>query len=151
MTNATDDIDIDEEIDDEAEAKGNVPKVLRRQIAKQKKELEETRAQLATLSSRIRKADVADALKVHGAPEKLSKYFTGDDTSPESVLAWLTENGEDFGWEPPTSEDEDEDQTNARLVSNASANARTAPSGSVAAQLARLQDKSKSAKELGLI
>lgn len=149
MTNVTDELELDDELEDEAE--GNVPKVLRKQIAKQKKELEEARAQLAELGTKIRKADVVEGLKAHGAPERLSKYFVGDDTSAEGVLAWLNENGEDFGWEPQASDEEAEDQTAARQVSNLAANARSAPTGTAAAQLARLQDRSKNAKELGLI
>lgn len=108
------------------EGDSNAAKVLRAQNKKLADDLAAANASLADVQTKLRRTDLADALKTHGAPEKLAKFYTGDDTSPEAVLEWLKEDGELFGWEDPTSTDDAETQQQAAAISKAAQTATPA-------------------------
>lgn len=111
----------------ESEESETTPKALRDQnkaLAKANKELLE---KFSALEAKTKATDIAEFLKGHGAKPSLAKYASKDIDTPtaDTVLEWLTTNGEDFGWEPDDAAvDEDEEQ--AGKISRATSRASSA-------------------------
>lgn len=145
MSNVADDIDDDDDNDGSTE---NLPKALRQQNKKLAAALQEATEKMAALEAKQRKVDVGEALKKHGAPDRIARYYDGEDTSADAVLEWLKENGADFGWELETDDEVDETLQNVSAISRTSSTARGLPTG---VTMDRLRDKSVSVQELGLI
>lgn len=114
----------DDDIDVESENDSNLVKDLRKQLKAAKKASEETQARLAEFEAQARKASVADVLKSRGARPEIAKFYNNDDTSPDAVNAWLTENAELFGVD--TSDDGIDEETAEAVerVERASAKAK---------------------------
>jgi hypothetical protein len=73
------------------------PKALRDALEKANKERAELAAELEKFRASQRQGDVARALKDAGVNEGLAKFYSGDDSSPEAVTAWVKENSALFG------------------------------------------------------
>lgn len=95
-------------------------KNLRKAYDKLKAEHAKLQTEVATQAKATRGASLADLLKDAGARPSIAKYFpTEGDVSKDAVTAWLKENGEDFGWQPPEATPEEQDQESAvRAVSS---------------------------------
>ena len=121
----------DTEDEQEQKPQADGPKQLRQALAKAKKELAAALEERDKLRASGRARDIADALEAHGAPKRLAKYVDVQEASSDGVLAWLRENGEDFGWSPADEEPDEEeahDQEQARRLSRAS---QQAPEGKI--------------------
>lgn len=103
--------DFDEDEDTETTEKKNGPADLRRALKAANKAKADLETEIAELRSARLKSTVADALQKHGAPTRLSKYYDKSEASDDDVLAWLKENGEDFGWSADQQEDTDDADT----------------------------------------
>lgn len=107
----------------------NGPKALRAELKKTKLKLAELETENTKFKAEQKKTSVAEALKQHGASERLSRYYDGEGTSPDDVLAWLKENGSDFGWSDGQAEEDDENADEARRIGEASRMARPPAGG----------------------
>lgn len=120
-------------IDPDPDAGANAPKVLRKQNAELAKANAELAEKLAALEAKSRQADVAEWLKEAGAGDIKPKYVPPTAATKDDVLAWLKEDGADFGWEDPASVD-DETVTQQQRIAAATATAGTPPARGTAAQ-----------------
>jgi len=149
------DVDYDEYEDDETEG-GNTLNVVRKQLRAEQKARKELEAQLAQFAAKERRSTIADVLKEKAASPALARFVERDvegDVTPEAVHAWLSENGEMFGWSDPGDDLGDATQEQAQRVSQAVANARPQmPPGGNQGHLERLQsvkgDRDAEAQEL---
>lgn len=133
------DIDDTNADDTEAGTGADAPKALRDQNSKLNKQLQETLAKLAEAEKVSAGIKIAEALEANGAEAKLKKYIPTDVADEAGVLAWLKENGEDFGWEDPDTVDT-EAQDQQQVIQRATANAPTPPArGTGADTLHKLQ------------
>jgi len=85
--------------DDENDEDGTPTlKDLRNQIKALSKKLSEKDEEIATLRPKVKGFEVGNILKELGYKQTLSKFVTRDveDITPESVKAWLEENGDLF-------------------------------------------------------
>lgn len=109
--------------------KGNQPADLRKQNSKLARDLAAAQTELATLKAEKRRGSVADLLEANGGKKSWAKYVDIEgDVNPETILNWLSTSGkEDFGWEAPDRDDEEEDdqRVNARRMSRLSREATT--------------------------
>lgn len=137
MTDVADDTDFDNDDDGDG---GQGPKALRDQVKKLTKQLKDLTAERDTLQKTTRQHAVSSALEKHGAKPRLARFYDGGATDDESVLAWLKDNGEDFGWTPPD-DDEDDDGTAdaAEAVARAAASGTPPSPGSNAELLTKLK------------
>lgn len=103
---------------------GRQPADLRKQNSKLARDLAAAQAELATLKAEQRRGSVADLLEANGGKKSWAKYVDIEgDVNPESILNWLNTSGkDDFGWEAPDQDDEEEDdtRTSARRMSRLS-------------------------------
>lgn len=110
---------------DENEGEGgndaNGPKALRAELKKLKTKNAELETENNTFKATQKRSTVAEALKQHGASERLARFYDKDEASSDDVLAWLKEYGEDFGWSEDAAASDDEDVVEARRISAASA------------------------------
>ncbi|MGZ4519168.1 MAG: hypothetical protein ACXVGA_00960 [Mycobacteriaceae bacterium] len=81
-----------------------------KRIAELEAELEKATASLAELNKTVASRTVADVLKAKGANPALQKFMSDVDPTEEGVTAWLTENGELFGYKPQAQESDAPDQ-----------------------------------------
>jgi hypothetical protein len=122
MSDEFDEVD-DNTADDDAQ---NGPKALRDQVKKLQKKLDAIEAESKKDKQRLRSIDLQELLDAAKAPKRLAKYAARDieDVNEDNVLAWLKENGEDFGWSPDEGDDEvDEAEVDRERVSRATARA----------------------------
>lgn len=101
--------DVDEYDDDLDTDTDNAPKALRQQVKKLNAELAESRKLIEEFQTRQRQSVIADVLREKNANPKLAKFITRDlegDVTEESVAKWLEDEGELFGYTPPSPEDE---------------------------------------------
>lgn len=99
--------DAENETEETAPSNSKGPKALRDALAAANAKVVELEAENTTFKKQARRQTVAQALEKHGAKPSLAKYFDKDEASDDVVLAWLTENGEDFGWSPDGADDDD--------------------------------------------
>jgi hypothetical protein len=85
------------DIDDDQTPTDDGPKALRDALAKANARATELEAQVKKFAESQRQGDVAKALKDAGVNEGLAKFYSGDDSSPEAVTAWVKENSALFG------------------------------------------------------
>lgn len=102
---------------------GDGPKALRDQLKKIQKERDELLAENTEFKKSQRTTVIEQALAKHNAPVRLKRLVASevDDPSEDTVLKWLEENGEDFGWSPEEADNDEELDTrnNAARVSRA--------------------------------
>lgn len=124
MPDNTDDFDLD---DDET---GNGPAQLRSALKKTQKELREAQQRIQQFEVTTRQATIESVLREKNANPAIAKFVAKDlnDVSPETVNAWLAENGELFGYTEQTPETDPVAQQAAR-ISQASALAPPAQTG----------------------
>jgi len=90
----------DEILDDDefdGESGSSLVKDLRKQLKAAKKAADEAAAKAAQYEALERRKTVSDRLAAAGARPELAKFYTGEDSSPETVDAWIKENAELFG------------------------------------------------------
>jgi glutamyl/glutaminyl-tRNA synthetase len=114
-----------DEYDDDTDFDNEDGSQLVRDLRKQLKAIKKERDDLASVAEQFqteqRKRSVSEALKAKGA-EKYAKFYTSEDSSPEAIDAWVSENADLFGIEIPSAED-DETATAAARISQATARA----------------------------
>lgn len=118
--------DNDDDLENEDEPKK--PSGLRSALTAAQQRVAELETENATLKVETRKRSVAEALEQHGAKARLAKFYDSEGTSSDDVLAWLKENGEDFGWSEDSAggnEDPDDEDTvrEAQRINRASTSA----------------------------
>jgi hypothetical protein len=84
------------------------PKALREALDKANERAAAAEKLASEALGRLRQGDVARALKDAGVNEGLAKFYSGDDSSPEAVTAWVKENSALFGL--PTQQPVDDQQ-----------------------------------------
>lgn len=126
MSDQTDDFDDDADGDKPDESG---PKALRAQLKKLQAEKSALESENGKLKSDQRKHSVSQALEKHGARPSLAKFYDKTESSDDDVLAWLKENGEDFGWSESGDESDEDDDTakEAGRISEASSRAPQRP------------------------
>lgn len=132
----------DDDLDVENDNDSNLVRDLRKQLKAAKKAQDETQARLAEFEAQARKASVADVLKSRGARPEIAKFYNGDDTSPEAVNAWLTENAELFGVDTSADEIDDETASAVEAVDRVSAKAKPKTGGSLQELIERMKSAS---------
>lgn len=98
----------DLEENDPTEAKPGSAKGLRAALEAANAAKAALESEVGTLKKSMRSITVAEALKANGARPSLAKFYDKDEASPDDVLAWLKENGEDFGWSESDADDTDD-------------------------------------------
>lgn len=114
------DDDYDDDLDNEDGTQ--LVRDLRKQLKAIKKERDEFASVAEQFQTEQRKRSVTEALAAKGA-EKYAKFYTSDDSSPEAIDAWVSENADLFGIEIPTAEDTETARAAAQ-ISQASARAK---------------------------
>ncbi len=78
-------------------------KSLRKAYDKLKTETAQLRTQVQENAKVTRTTSLKSALDKYGAKPALARYFPNEgEVTEDSVLTWLKEDGELFGWQPPT-------------------------------------------------
>jgi len=135
-----DDVDDDVEAEQDQKPKGNAARVLREQNSKLAEKLESLQKELDEYRAEKRKNTIADVLREKGANPKLAKYVSRDlegDVTAEAVEKWLSEEGELFGYEP-ASEEDNEVAAEQQRISEAVSSAPSPRSGLTPEQVAKM-------------
>jgi len=107
----SDDIDLDA-IDTSGDESG--PKPLREAFDKARARIKELESAVAEKDVALRGHQINDFARDLDVPAKAMKYLSrdladADEVSADTVRSWLEENGEDFGWTPPSADGLDDD------------------------------------------
>lgn len=105
----SDDFDVDE--DEQVEEKKNP---LRPVLKQKEKALNEALARLAKYEAQERQSTVAELIKEAGGDPRYAKFYNSDDSSPESVKAWIQSEAELLG--VSTEKDQETDLQVQRLT-----------------------------------
>ncbi len=68
-------------------------------------EISTLRDEVGTLKGSVRAKSLSELLEAKGAKPALAKFMGDTEASEEAVSAWLSENGELFGWKPEAQND----------------------------------------------
>jgi len=111
-----------DDTDDDLDDSSDLVKNLRKQLKEKDRLLSERETELSTFRSEKKAATVAEILAGKGINSKYAKFFTGEDSSPEAIESWVTENAELLGVDTSSSVDEQTQQAAAQ-ISRASSSA----------------------------
>lgn len=101
--------DLDADDGDESEGNSNAAKSLRAELKKTKARLAELETENTTFKAKEKKQTVAQAFEKFNAKPSLARFYDGEGTEEDDVLAWLKENGDDFGWTEDGADTDDAD------------------------------------------
>lgn len=111
------DLDFDDLFEDDTYQGGDLVARLRKALKAQKRALGERDNELAaikeenvTLKSGVRARSLEQLLEAKGAKPALAKFMGDTEASEDAVTAWLSENGELFGYKPKEAGSEPEPQ-----------------------------------------
>ena len=102
---------------------GDGPKALRDLNKKLAKERDEMRTELDQLRAGVKRQALSETFNQRGINPKVTKFYDSDDTSPEAVDKWITENADVFGFdvESEASEEQTEAKTAQQRIQKVSA------------------------------
>lgn len=127
--------DVDDLGDDSTDGAGatSAPKALRDQNSQLARENAELKERLAKLEVKERTSTIADVLREKQANARLAKYIArdleGQDVTADAVDKWLQEEGELFGYTPPSDDQQDADTDAQQRISAATTNAAPPATG----------------------
>lgn len=115
------DLDFDDLFEDDTYQGGDLVARLRKALKAQKKVLNERDNELATikeenvtLKSGVRARSLEQLLEAKGAKPALAKFMGDTEASEDAVNAWLSENGELFGYKPKEAGSDESGQGQAK-------------------------------------
>lgn len=133
--------EFDDDFESENESRQDDPAGLRKQLKELKKKLDASEARNAEHEKKLSDYIVRDVLNERGLSDKralrLMKADGIDAADAEAVDAWLGENGDLFGYKPPTADEDAEAADGFRQISDTEG--RGTPSGSREEILAKIK------------
>jgi glutamyl/glutaminyl-tRNA synthetase len=143
--------EFDDDLENEDEGGSQLVKDLRRQLKAIKKENADLAQVANEFKTQQRQSSVTKALEARGANTKLSKFYTGEDPSPEAINAWIEENADLFGIPEPETDADAETAAQAARISQAAARTPAPVNpGSQADLFARLNSPDRAVAEAAL-